>query len=141
MKKELNKIIYIQAQNAQAGPPLGTILGNVGINTVKFCDEFNKYTKTLPFYLKPKVKVKINENKTYSFTIESLSICHLINLLKEKQIIKKKIKDIIEEKEVYFIKLKDLLILTLYKFPKKKIEESFKMIYGIVRSMKIKIKK
>ncbi len=35
----ITKIVYIQSQSAEAAPPLGTILGNVGVNSEKFCTE------------------------------------------------------------------------------------------------------
>jgi len=43
--------LFIRSQHAESGPPLGTVLGNIGINAVKFCKEFNEYTKDLPSYL------------------------------------------------------------------------------------------
>jgi ribosomal protein L11 len=39
------KRCYLMSQKAEAVPPLGTILGNIGVNTIKFCDEFNQFTK------------------------------------------------------------------------------------------------
>ncbi len=44
------KRCYLMSQKAEAVPPLGTILGNIGVNTIKFCDEFNLVTKDLPNY-------------------------------------------------------------------------------------------
>ena len=44
--KDFKKVsIYLRAQMAESGPPLGTVLGNLGVNTVKFCKEFNDFTK------------------------------------------------------------------------------------------------
>lgn len=43
--KKKNLIIYIYAQTAESGPPLGTILGNLGINTVKFCKDLMSIQK------------------------------------------------------------------------------------------------
>lgn len=82
----LIKIIYIKSQSAEAAPPLGTILGNIGVNTVKFCEEFNKYTKKLPIFLVIKVKININDNKTFTFNLVSLSITYLLKLLKFKKL-------------------------------------------------------
>lgn len=84
----LIKIIYIKSQSAEAAPPLGTILGNIGVNTVKFCEEFNKYTNKLPIFLVIKVKININDNKTFTFNLVSLSITYLLKLLKFKKIIR-----------------------------------------------------
>ena len=63
------KKCYLMSQKAEAVPPLGTILGNIGVNTIKFCDEFNNYTKELPNYFLLKVYIIIFENKTFKFFI------------------------------------------------------------------------
>lgn len=141
LNQGLYKIIYIQSQGAEAAPPLGTILGNVGVNTVKFCDEFNKFTKNLPSYLIVKVKININDNKSFNFSIISISITYLLNLLKFKNTIKAFLNGILVESEVFFIKLKDILILALFKFPNKDITESFNILLGITKSMDILITK
>jgi|JI61114C2RNA_FD_contig_123_58823_length_1723_multi_6_in_0_out_2_1 ribosomal protein L11 len=135
----LVKIIYIRSQSAEAAPPLGTILGNVGVNTVKFCEEFNKYTATLPSFLVVKVKINISENKLFTFSILSLSVTYMIKLLKFKKIIKVNFFDRIIDKEIICISLSDIIIIALFKFPKKDLKESFKILYGIVKSMNLKI--
>lgn len=138
---DLCKIVYIQSQSAEAAPPLGTILGNIGVNTIKFCDEFNKFTVKLPSYLIVKVKIIINDNKSFSFSIVSLNINYILNLLKFKNIIKVRVHDRIHDKEIMCIKLKNILILSLFKFPGKNIEESFNIFYGITKSMGLLIVK
>jgi ribosomal protein L11 len=135
----ITKIVYIQSQSAEAAPPLGTILGNVGVNSEKFCNEYNKYTINLPSYLVVKVKIDINENKTFTFFLESLSITYLLKLLKFKNIIKVRVFDRIHDKEIICVKLKDILILSLFKFPSKTLKESFKIFCGITKSMNLKI--
>jgi large subunit ribosomal protein L11 len=137
----LIKIIYIRSQSAEAAPPLGTILGNIGVNTVKFCDEFNKFTVKLPNFLVVKVKININDNKTFSFNLLSLSITYLLKILKYKKIIKVSVFDRIYEKEIMCINLKDILVLCLFKFPKKDLKESFNIFNGIIKSMNLKIVK
>lgn len=139
INKELGirKIVYIQSQSAEAAPPLGTILGNVGVNTIKFCDEFNKFTKTLPSYLIVKVQININENKSFTFSIISISITYILKLLKFKTTIKVRLNDRFVEQDLMCIKLKDILILSLYKFPNKDLMESFNIIFGIIKSMNL----
>jgi len=136
---DLIKIIYIQVQNAEPTPPLGTILGNIGVNTVKFCDEFNKFSIKLPSFLVVKVKININENKTFYFNIVSLSITYILKLLKFKNIIQIRVHDRMHEKEIMCIKLKDIIILSLFKFPQKSLKESFNILFGITKSMNLKI--
>src|SRR3954464_11365947 len=83
-------IIYIKAGQAESGPPLGTILGNIGVQTVKFCKEFNEFTKELPSYFLLKVKIIIEENKSFTFSVEMPSVGFIISLLKKEEKIKKK---------------------------------------------------
>jgi len=61
--------IYIRANTAESGPPLGTTLGNIGVNTIKFCKEFNEYTKDLPSYFLLKVNIFIKKNKFFKFKV------------------------------------------------------------------------
>lgn len=37
--------IYILAQKAENTPPLGTVLGNLGVNAIKFCTELMSLQK------------------------------------------------------------------------------------------------
>ena len=67
MNKSIKLVIYIRANSAKIGPPLGTTLGNIGVNTAKFVKEFNEYTKDLPNYFLLKVKIEVSENKNFSF--------------------------------------------------------------------------
>lgn len=117
-KKDSNicKIVYIQSQSAEAAPPLGTILGNVGVNSEKFCNEYNKFTLNLPSYLVVKVKININENKTFSFILESISITYILKLLKFKNIIKVRVFDRIHDKEINCVRLKDILFYVYINF-------------------------
>jgi len=90
MKDNINLILYIKAGQAESGPPLGTILGNIGVQTVKFCKEFNEFTKDLPTYFLLKVQIIIPENKNFTFSVEMPSIGFIIHLLKKEEKIKKK---------------------------------------------------
>jgi len=69
MKDNIKLILYIKAGQAESGPPLGTILGNIGVQTVKFCKEFNEFSKDLPLYFLLKVKIIISENKKKNFLL------------------------------------------------------------------------
>lgn len=61
--------LFIRSQSAESGPPLGTVLGNIGVNAIKFCKEFNDYTKDLPTYFILKVKISVLEDRTYNFSV------------------------------------------------------------------------
>src|ERR1700748_302341 len=90
MKDNIKLTLYIKAGQAESGPPLGTILGNIGVQTVKFCKEFNEFTKDLPIYFLLRVKIIIPENKNFTFSVEMPSIGFIISLLKKEEKIKKK---------------------------------------------------
>jgi len=74
MKQQTVLTLYIRANKAQTGPPLGTILGNIGVATVKFVKEFNEFTNTLPDYFLLGVKKIVKKNKSFTFFITMPSI-------------------------------------------------------------------
>jgi len=66
MSQEIIKVFSLNLRMGQieAGPPLSTILGNFGINTVKFCKELNEFTNLLPNFFVLEVKIIINSDKS-----------------------------------------------------------------------------
>jgi large subunit ribosomal protein L11 len=137
MKENISLILYIKAGQAESGPPLGTILGNIGVQTVKFCKEFNDFTKELPTYFLLKVKIDIAENKTFIFNIQMPSIGYIISLLKKEEKIKKKDGT---ELVINYIFFEELVKLAKFKFPELNLERSIKIIKGSLYSSKIQIK-
>jgi large subunit ribosomal protein L11 len=130
-------VIKIQSQNAESGPPLSTILGNLGINTVKFCKDFNEYTKDLPNYFQLIVTINIQDNKEYTFFTKMPTTGFIISLLKfEKKY---------ETENGYFFKEcvdpYDLLELSKLKFPTMPLEKSFKIILGSLNSTGLYLEK
>jgi len=100
--------LYIFAQSAESGPPLGTVLGNLGINAVKFCKEFNEITADLPNYFKLSVEINYYENNSYDIFIGDPSIGYIISLLKFPL-------DNDFENGFFLIKLDDVIRLALFK--------------------------
>lgn len=82
--------LYIQSQNAEAAPPLGTVLGNAGVNAVNFCKDFNTATAALPSFYFVRVSISVYSNRTYSFEILPPSVTSLLNLMVKPVEAKKK---------------------------------------------------
>jgi len=125
------------SQKAEPVPPLGTILGNIGVNTIKFCEEFNNFTKNLSQYFLLKVVIIIFENKTFKFNISKSPITHLINLLKFEKKIKIKIKNLLQEKIINCITLKNVIQLALYIFPNKDLYITIPIVWGTIKSINL----
>jgi len=107
--------VYLASAAADAGPPLGTILGNLGINTAKFCKDFNDFTKALPVYFLVRLRIFVFENRTFSFVVAPPSSTYLLNILKYQKAIQIRHFDRLYNKEIFCIKLFDLFVLCKFK--------------------------
>lgn len=137
MKDNIKLTLYIKAGQAESGPPLGTILGNIGVQTVKFCKEFNDFTKELPLYFLLRVNIIIAENKSFVFNIKEPSIGFIISLLKkEEKIIRK---NGIED-TIFYVYFEDIIKLAKFKFPDLNLARSISIIKGSLYSSNIQIK-
>lgn len=116
--------IYLRSQLADSGPPLGTIFGNLGLNTVKFCKDFNEFTADLPVYFFLKVIVYIYEDKTYFFFVDLPTTGYIISLLKFER--KVRVNGI--EVSQSCISLKSVVQLALLKFPGVELKKSIPVI-------------
>lgn len=130
-------VLYIRANSAKSGPPLGTTLGNIGVNTMKFCKEFNDYTNELPNYFLLKVTILVTENKSFTFSVDLPSVGFIISMLKKEESIKD-INGVI--KNISYILLEDFLKIAKFKFPNYDLKKSLKIIKGSLLSAKIIIK-
>lgn len=122
--------LFIRAQMADSGPPLGTVLGNLGVNAIKFCKEFNDFTKDLPNYFLLKVKISILEDRSYNFIIFLPSTGFLIMLVKKQGIFFKNNKEI----KKLCISLKNVIQLAKFKFPFLLLENAIPIILGSINS-------
>ena len=109
--------LYIKAGKAEAGPPLGTVLGNLGVNSSKFCKEFNAFTENLPSYFKLKVNILIFENRTFKFDVHFPSTTSFISLLKFEKTFVFYQGNFPMRKKLMCINLKDLIKLAKMQFP------------------------
>ncbi len=106
-------------------------------NTVKFCEDFNKFTQQLPAYFFLKVIIFIFENRTFKFNVKLPSSSYFLNILKYEQVIKVKLLNRWNLKSVSCIKLNDVIQLTLFKFPNILLKKSIRIIFGCIKSMNI----
>jgi len=127
--------LFIRSQMADAGPPLGTVLGNIGINSLKFCKEFNDFTKDLPNYFILKVKILIMEDRSYNFIIFLPTIGFIIMFTKYQYILKIKHGEVREN----YITLKNVIQLAKSKFPNMPISSSLRLVIGTIKSCNVKI--
>jgi len=113
----------VRSQVAETGPPLGTVLGNLGANAVKFVKEFNEYTKELPSYFLLKVQISIFYDRSYKFSVLLPTTGFILSFIKSKV---GKIK--------YGVYIKDVIQLALLKFPDMPLKQSMAIILGSVHS-------
>lgn len=137
MEHNIKLVLYIRANNAKTGPPLGTTLGNIGVSTMKFCKEFNEFTKDLPDYFLLKVTILITENKSFTFTVDLPSIGFILNLLKKQEIFKDAHGT---TQQIMYITLEDFIQIALLKFPNYPLQKSLKIIKGTLLSSNIIVK-
>jgi len=127
--------IFIRSQQAEAGPPLGTVLGNLGLNATKFCKEFNDFTKELPQYFYLQVEISVLEDKSFAIKAKLPSIGFILSLLKQERVIKKGVKESIE----YFVRRSDVVELAMLKLPMESLERAVPIICGTVLAADLKI--
>jgi hypothetical protein len=121
--------IIIRAKSAESGPPLGTVLGNLGVNTIKFVKEFNEFTEELPEYFKIKVKIVIFENNSFFFSVKAPTIGFILSLLRKEEEFLLSNGSLVKRSIFFFT---DLVKLTLFKFPYMPLNKSINIILGTV---------
>jgi large subunit ribosomal protein L11 len=131
------KKIFIRSQAADPSPPLGTILGNLGVNTIMFCNSFNVFTQKLPQYFVLAVKIYIFDNKTTSFEVNLPSVGYCLNLCKFEKKIQVFEFGKITEKLIFCITLSNVLKIAKFKFPNLNLKQSFPIIFGSVKSAQL----
>ena len=137
MKKQTILTLYIRAGKAQNGPPLGTILGNIGVATVKFVKEFNELTNTLPDYFLLGVRIVVSENKSYTFSLSMPPVGFILSLLKKEEITK----DLHGvSTTIHYVLLEDFIQLCMFKLPNYDLNKSTRIMQGTLLSSRIIIK-
>lgn len=134
VKQKLN--LYILAQGADAGPPLGTILGNLGVNSSNFCKEFNTVTADIPSYITVSVTISVYTNRTFKMEFNALPLGKVIGLLKFERTIKGKGG---KEEMQMCIRLREVVQLAKYRFPYMAIDKSVAIILGSIKSCNLTV--
>lgn len=127
--------MYMRSQLLESGPPVGTVLGNVGLNAVKFCKEFNEFTKELPSYFVLKVTISVLEDRTYTFTVDAPSTGFILNLLKFERIFNVSGRKVVKT----CVFLKSVVQLARFKFPYLSLKKAVNTICGSINSANILI--
>jgi ribosomal protein L11 len=127
--------VFLRSQLAEPGPPLGTVLGNLGLNATKFCKEFNDFTKELPTYFMLRTVISVLEDKSFSIQVFLPSIGFIISLLKFERSFLRHGKPV----SVSCITAKNVVSLAKFKFPQLPLETSVPMVCGSVMSAGLKI--
>jgi len=136
MKKKKTTIkfsMFLRANSVEANPPLSTILGNFGVNTVSFCKDINEYTKELPNYFLLEVVITIKDDKSFSFLIKEPSVAFLLKLCAHNFFVFKKGQGGLKEFPIKSVFLKDIYLISIFKYGYCDYS-TLKIIYGILRS-------
>jgi len=131
--------VYLRSATADSGPPLGTILGNLGINTAKFCKDFNEFTKELPPYFVICVRIFIYENRTFSFLVLSPVTMYILSIIKFQKSVQVWHFDRMHNKNIMCVNLFDLLKLCRFKFSFLPLSTSLKTVWSTVNSFGLKV--
>jgi ribosomal protein L11 len=119
--------MFVRSQSAETGPPLGTVLGNMGVNAIKFVKDFNDFTKELPSYFLLKVQIYILEDRSYNFSIFLPTIGFFLSFMKTVKVFN-------NGKKQFLVSLKNIIQLALFKFPELSLRRSFPIVLGSVSS-------
>lgn len=140
MAKEVVKVVKLQipAGKATPAPPVGTILGPLGINLAEFCQKFNDASRDKMGDVLP-VEISLYEDRSYDFVLKTPPASFLLK--KAAKIDKgsgKGANELVatitqdDVRNIAETKLPDLNAYT--------VEEAMKIIAGTARNMGIAIK-
>jgi len=140
MPKEVKTIIKLQIPAGQANPapPVGSALGQHGLNIQDFCSKFNEATKDKNGEIIP-VEITVYEDRTFDFKLKTPPAADLLKKAAglEKgsgEPLKNKVGKVSRE-QIQQIAEKKMTDLNAYS-----LEQAEKIIEGTARSMGIEIK-
>jgi len=122
--------------SVESGPPLSTILGNVGVNSMKLCKDFNDFSKDLQKYFLLEVVITIYTDKTYEFDIKQPTTSFLLKLVSKPHEIFIKGSGGLKSKKIKVVSINDIYLISQFKF--NSIDDQYlRMIYGTLVSMQL----
>jgi large subunit ribosomal protein L11 len=139
-RKKIAAVVKLQIKAGQAtpAPPVGTALGQHGVNIMEFCRQYNEATQALTGQVIP-VELTIYEDRTFSFVTKQPPAAELLkqaaavekgsgepNRIKVATVSRNQVREIAERKMV------DLNAT--------EIEAAMKIIEGTARSMGIEVR-
>lgn len=79
MAKKIKTIIKLQIMGGEAkpGPPVGSTLGQHGLNIIEFCQKFNEMTKDQKNELIP-AEITVFEDRSYEFKLKTPPVSFLL---------------------------------------------------------------
>jgi large subunit ribosomal protein L11 len=129
--------LQVPAGKANPAPPVGTVLGPVGINLQEFCTRYNDATKDKMGDILP-VEITVYEDRTFDFVVKTPPAAFLIKkACKINKGATNGSKDTVatltkeQLKEIAETKLPDLNCYT--------VEEAMKIVEGTAKNMGVKI--
>lgn len=139
MAKKITRIVKlaIEAGKATPAPPVGTVVGPLGINIQEFCTKYNEATRDRMGDILP-VEITVYEDRTFDFVIKTPPTSFLVK--KVAGIKKGSVKGANETvatltkaqlKEIAEIKLPDLNAYG--------IDEAMKIVAGTAKNMGVKV--
>jgi large subunit ribosomal protein L11 len=140
MEKEVikNFSIVLRSGKVESGPPLSTILGNFGLNTVKFVKDFNDFTKELPDYFLLVVIINVYNDKSYSFLLKEPSVSLLLRLISFDKDFLVKGSGGYRPFKYKVVNLNDIFLISFFKFGYCN-DRTLRLILGTVQSMKLHV--
>lgn len=130
--------ISLRSGKVESGPPLSTILGNFGINTVKFVKDFNEFTKDLPDYFLLVVVINIYNDKSYKFLLNEPSVSLLLRLMAFDKDFLVKGSGGYRPFKYKVINLYDIILISFFKFGYCD-DRTLRLIFGTIQSMNLNV--
>jgi large subunit ribosomal protein L11 len=140
MDKEIIKTfsITLRSGKVESGPPLSTILGNFGINTVKFVKDFNEFTKDLSDYFLLMVVINVYNDKSYEFLLKEPSMSLLLRLVSFDKDFLVKGSGGYRPFKYKVILLSDIFLISFFKFGYCN-DQSLRLIIGTIQAMGLNV--